>query len=65
MNLQLVWFRSDLRIHDNSALAAAAAKGPVVAVFLRSMGPCPALAVVSSGAFQVCWFQYVRHPESS
>ncbi|MCO7242068.1 MAG: deoxyribodipyrimidine photo-lyase [Halomonas sp.] len=37
MNLQLVWFRSDLRIHDNSALAAAAAKGPVVAVFLRSI----------------------------
>ncbi|MGP5310462.1 deoxyribodipyrimidine photo-lyase [Vreelandella alkaliphila] len=37
MNLQLVWLRSDLRIHDNSALAAAAANGPVVAVFLRSV----------------------------
>lgn len=37
MNVQLVWLRSDLRIHDNSALAAAAAKGPVVAVFLRSV----------------------------
>lgn len=37
MKLQLVWLRSDLRIHDNSALAAAAAKGPVVAVFLRSI----------------------------
>ncbi|WP_434983884.1 deoxyribodipyrimidine photo-lyase [Vreelandella zhaodongensis] len=37
MTLQLVWLRSDLRIHDNSALAAAAAKGPVVAVFLRSV----------------------------
>ncbi len=37
MDLQLVWLRSDLRIHDNSALAAAAAKGPVVAVFLRSV----------------------------
>ncbi|MCL7928564.1 deoxyribodipyrimidine photo-lyase [Halomonas llamarensis] len=37
MARQLVWFRSDLRIHDNSALAAAAAKGPVVAVFLRSI----------------------------
>ncbi|WP_346796694.1 deoxyribodipyrimidine photo-lyase [Halomonas sp. Bachu 37] len=36
MARQLVWFRSDLRIHDNSALAAAAAKGPVVAVFLHS-----------------------------
>ncbi len=40
MNLQLVWLRSDLRIHDNSALAAAAAKGPVVAVFLRSVAQC-------------------------
>ncbi|MGM0521285.1 MAG: deoxyribodipyrimidine photo-lyase [Pseudomonadota bacterium] len=37
MARQLVWFRSDLRIHDHSALAAAAAKGPVVAVFLRSI----------------------------
>ncbi|RUR41350.1 deoxyribodipyrimidine photo-lyase [Vreelandella populi] len=37
MDVQLVWLRSDLRIHDNSALAAAAAKGPVVAVFLRSI----------------------------
>ncbi|TVM07369.1 MAG: deoxyribodipyrimidine photo-lyase [Halomonas sp.] len=35
MALQLVWFRTDLRIHDNSALAAAAKKGPVVAVFLH------------------------------
>lgn len=37
MNRQLVWLRSDLRIHDNTALAAAAAKGPVIAVFLRSV----------------------------
>lgn len=37
MTRQLVWLRSDLRTHDNSALAAAAAKGPVVAVFLRSV----------------------------
>ncbi len=36
MNVQLVWFRSDLRSHDNRALATAAAKGPVVAVFLHS-----------------------------
>ncbi|GAA3909873.1 deoxyribodipyrimidine photo-lyase [Halomonas cibimaris] len=36
MALQLVWFRSDLRIHDNRALAAAAARGPVIAVFLHS-----------------------------
>ncbi|MCP1328457.1 deoxyribodipyrimidine photo-lyase, partial [Halomonas sp. 707D4] len=37
MGLQLVWFRTDLRVHDNTALAAAAAQGPVVAVFLRSV----------------------------
>ncbi len=37
MSRQLVWLRSDLRIYDNTALAAAAAKGPVVAVFLRSV----------------------------
>ncbi|MCE8002983.1 deoxyribodipyrimidine photo-lyase [Billgrantia ethanolica] len=36
MTRSLVWFRSDLRIHDNTALAAAARRGPVVAVFLRS-----------------------------
>ncbi|TFH87090.1 deoxyribodipyrimidine photo-lyase [Billgrantia azerbaijanica] len=33
----LVWFRSDLRVHDNTALAAAARRGPVIAVFLRTM----------------------------
>lgn len=32
----LVWFRSDLRIDDNTALSQAAARGPVIAVFLRS-----------------------------
>lgn len=37
MKRQLIWLRSDLRIDDNSALAAAAAKGPVIAVFLRSI----------------------------
>lgn len=36
MALQLVWFRSDLRLNDNRALAAAAARGPVLAVFLHS-----------------------------
>ncbi|WP_084207752.1 deoxyribodipyrimidine photo-lyase [Cobetia marina] len=30
--LQLVWLRSDLRVHDNTALSQAAARGPVVAV---------------------------------
>lgn len=33
----IAWFRSDLRLQDNTALAAAARQGPVVAVFLRSL----------------------------
>ncbi len=33
----IVWWRSDLRIQDNTALAAAARQGPVVAVFLRCL----------------------------
>ncbi|WP_108447023.1 deoxyribodipyrimidine photo-lyase [Halomonas denitrificans] len=33
----IVWFRSDLRLQDNTALAAAARQGPVVAVFLRCL----------------------------
>lgn len=37
MSCTLVWFRSDLRIHDNQALAAAARRSPVVAVFLRCL----------------------------
>ena len=35
MPCQLVWFRSDLRTLDNTALAVAASKGPVIAVFLH------------------------------
>ncbi|MDP9784371.1 deoxyribodipyrimidine photo-lyase [Pseudomonas fluorescens] len=34
--MQLIWLRSDLRLHDNTALAAAAAQGPCVAVYLTS-----------------------------
>jgi len=34
--LQLIWLRSDLRLRDNTALAAAAAQGPCVAVYLIS-----------------------------
>ena len=37
-NLQLVWLRSDLRLHDNTALSAAAERGPCVAVYLLSPG---------------------------
>ncbi|WP_110687712.1 deoxyribodipyrimidine photo-lyase [Salinicola aestuarinus] len=34
--LQLVWFRNDLRTIDNTALTAAAQKGPVIGVFLAT-----------------------------
>ncbi|BAP41518.1 deoxyribodipyrimidine photo-lyase [Pseudomonas sp. 21LCFQ02] len=34
--MQLLWLRSDLRVHDNTALNAAMAKGPTVALFLLS-----------------------------
>ncbi|NIC07657.1 deoxyribodipyrimidine photo-lyase [Billgrantia bachuensis] len=37
MTCTLMWFRSDLRIHDNTALAAATRRSPVIAVFLRSI----------------------------
>jgi deoxyribodipyrimidine photo-lyase len=30
----VVWFRQDLRTSDNPALAAAAARGPVVPIFI-------------------------------
>ena len=30
----LVWFRSDLRLADNPALAAAASRGPVIPVYV-------------------------------
>ncbi|HCS45901.1 MAG TPA: deoxyribodipyrimidine photo-lyase [Pseudomonas sp.] len=36
--MQLIWLRSDLRLHDNTALSAAAARGPSVAVYLLSPG---------------------------
>ena len=38
MKRQLLWLRSDLRVHDNTALAAAAQAGPVVACYLLSPG---------------------------
>ncbi|RDB42272.1 deoxyribodipyrimidine photo-lyase [Halomonas sp. DQ26W] len=37
MSCMMMWFRSDLRVQDNTALAAAARQGPVVAVFLRCL----------------------------
>jgi deoxyribodipyrimidine photo-lyase len=38
MTRQLLWLRTDLRVQDNSALAAAMAAGPTVALFLVSAG---------------------------
>lgn len=35
---QLIWFRNDLRIHDNTALHAALQTGPSIAVFIISPG---------------------------
>jgi len=34
--MQLLWLRSDLRQHDNTALSASAERGPTVAVYLLS-----------------------------
>lgn len=34
--MQLIWLRNDLRVHDNTALAAACAQGPSLAVWLVS-----------------------------
>ena len=36
--MQLIWLRGDLRVNDNTALSAAAAAGPCVAVYLLSPG---------------------------
>ncbi|MDF3864674.1 deoxyribodipyrimidine photo-lyase [Pseudomonas denitrificans (nom. rej.)] len=38
MKRQLVWLRTDLRLRDNSALHAAAERGPVIALYLLSPG---------------------------
>ncbi|MCJ1885827.1 deoxyribodipyrimidine photo-lyase [Pseudomonas sp. LA21] len=38
MKRQLLWLRTDLRLRDNTALAAAAERGPVIALFLLSPG---------------------------
>ncbi|MBV4534472.1 deoxyribodipyrimidine photo-lyase [Pseudomonas urmiensis] len=36
--MQLIWLRSDLRIDDNSALSAACARGPTIALWIASPG---------------------------
>ena len=37
--MHLTWLRSDLRIDDNTALAAASERGPTLALWLVSPGP--------------------------
>lgn len=34
MTTQVVWFKRDLRCHDHAPLAAAAARGPVLALYV-------------------------------
>ena len=36
--MQLIWFRNDLRLHDNTALLTAMQEGPTLALFLLSPG---------------------------
>lgn len=38
----LMWFRNDLRLHDNAALTWAAKRGPVVALLIDEPAPSPA-----------------------
>ena len=33
-NVQIIWFRQDLRLRDQAAVAAAAAAGPVLPVYV-------------------------------
>ena len=44
MSVTLVWFRRDLRLHDQPALAAAAARGPVLPVFCLDPAELPGAA---------------------
>jgi len=74
---QLIWFRSDLRVQDNSALAAAMAAGPTIALYLVSPGqwrehddaPCKVdfwlrnLAALQVKLQQLNVPLLVRHPE--
>ncbi|WP_091342000.1 deoxyribodipyrimidine photo-lyase [Alkalimonas amylolytica] len=45
--MQLVWFRSDLRVYDNAALTEAMAQGPTIALFV---------------AFRQSWYQHDMAP---
>jgi deoxyribodipyrimidine photo-lyase len=54
--LAIVWFRQDLRIHDNPALRAAAAQGAVLPIYIlddENAGLWVAPAV--PGSINHCW----------
>ena len=52
---QLIWFRDDLRLADQAAVAAAAAAGPVVAVYVRDEAAAGAWPM---GAAQRWWLHH-------
>lgn len=51
----LVWFRQDLRLNDQAAFAAAAAQGPVVAIYVLDDRAPGAWAI---GAAARCWLHH-------
>ncbi len=55
MTVQLVWFRNDLRLTDHAALAAAAAAGPVLALYVLDDETPGAWAM---GAAQRWWLHH-------
>lgn len=55
MGTQIVWFRNDLRLSDQAAVRAAAAAGPVVALFILDDAAPGEWAV---GAAQRWWLHY-------
>lgn len=55
MSTQLVWFRNDLRLADHAALIAAAARGPVAALFVLDDDTPQAWAM---GAAQRWWLHH-------
>ncbi len=55
MGTQIVWFRNDLRLGDQAAVRAAAAAGPVVALFVLDDAAPGEWAV---GAAQRWWLHY-------
>jgi deoxyribodipyrimidine photo-lyase len=51
---QLVWFKRDLRVHDHEPLTRAAARGPVIALYVYEPSLC------TSTEFSVAHFQFVH-----